>query len=163
MISIQKINPMELMDIKPDHIGFALAKITTEQFATIENNLEKEEAEVEIKMNFRFAADNENRLIGVFASFTFGSQKNPFIIIEAGCHFAIIPEAWEKMMDAEANKLTVPKDFLQHLVVLTVGTTRGILHAKTENTKFNKYHLPTLNIVDIIKEDSVFEFRENES
>ena len=35
---------------------------------------------------------------------------------------------------------------------MTIGTTRGILHAKTEGTCFNKYVLPTINVTEIIKE-----------
>ena len=62
------------------------------------------------------------------------------------------------MLDSEHQKLTVQKGFLQHMAVLTVGTTRGILHAKTENTPFNRYHLPTINLKDMINQDSVFQF-----
>jgi hypothetical protein len=42
--------------------------------------------------------------------------------------------------------------------MITVGTCRGILHAKTENTKFNQFLIPTINVAELIKEDSVFEF-----
>ena len=113
-------------------------------------------------MNFRFAADQQQKLIGVFASFTFESKQKQFLIIEAGCHFSIDPDSWSKMLNDSANELKVPKDFLQHMSMLTVGTTRGILHAKTENTCFNKYLLPTINLKNIIKEDSIFKFENKE-
>lgn len=145
------------MDKKTVNIGFGLSKITTEQFAIIENNL-VEPSEININMNFRFAADDEKKLVGVFVTFTFESNKKQFIIVEAGCHFSIAPDSWETMMKPETNELKVPKGFLQHMAVITVGTTRGILHAKTENTCFNKYHLPTINVANIIKEDSIFKF-----
>ena len=150
--------PQEPMDNKFQHIGFALTKITTEQFAVIESNFDSK-AEVKIHINFRFAADEKQKLIGVFTAFTFETNQKQFLIIEAGCHFAIAPDAWNKMQDAEQNKLTVPKGFLQHMAILTVGTTRGILHAKTENTPFNQYHLPTINVANMIREDSVFLFK----
>lgn len=145
------------MDKKPKNIGFALAKITTEQFATIESNFD-DNSEIKLHINFRFAADETKKMVGVFATFTFETNQKQFLIIEAGCHFAIEPEAWTKMLDIETNKLTVPKGFLQHMAMLTVGTTRGILHAKTENTCFNKYYLPTINVANMIKEDNVFQF-----
>lgn len=148
---------MEHMDNKSTNIGFALAKITTEQFATIEDNIDSI-GETRINMNFRFAADDKQKLVGVFTTFTFESNQKQFLIIEAGCHFIIVPEAWEKMYTAETNELTVAQGFLQHLAMLTVGTTRGILHAKTENTCFNKYLLPTINVANIIKNDNVFKF-----
>jgi|APSaa5957512622_1039677.scaffolds.fasta_scaffold08755_4 hypothetical protein len=158
MITNQNIHQQELMDNKPINIGFSLSQITTEQFAIIEDNL-VEPSEININMNFRFAADDEKKLVGVFVTFTFESNKKQFIIVEAGCHFSIAPDSWENMMNHETNELKVPKGFLQHMAVITVGTTRGILHAKTENTCFNKYHLPTINVANIIKEDNVFTFK----
>lgn len=146
-----------LMDNKPKNIGFALTKITTEQFAAIEDNLVSE-TDIQIQVNFRFAADDKQKLVGVFSAFTFESNQKQFLIIEAGCHFAIDPDSWSKMMDSENKKLTLTKGFLQHMAMLTVGTTRGILHARTENTSFNKYHLPTINLERLINKDNVFHF-----
>ena len=157
MITNQNIHQLGLMDRKAINIGFSLSQITTEQFAILEDNL-VEPSEINININFRFAADDEKKLVGVFSTFTFESNKKQFIIIEAGCHFSITPDSWENMMNTETNELTVPKGFMQHMAVITVGTTRGILHAKTENTCFSKYHLPTINVASIIKEDSVFQF-----
>ena len=45
---------------------------------------------------------------------------------------------------------------MTHLIVLTIGTVRGILHAKTEGTKYNSYILPTINVAELIKTDIVF-------
>jgi hypothetical protein len=42
--------------------------------------------------------------------------------------------------------------------MLTIGTTRGVLHAKTEHTLFNQYLLPTINVNDIVKEAVEIEF-----
>lgn len=147
----------ELMDnIK--NIGFALIKITTEQFAIIEENF-KNGAEIKLHINFRFAADNEQNVVAVFNSFVFETEDKPFLLIEAGCHFAIAPDSWEGMYDKEQDKLIVQKEFLQHMGMLTVGTSRGILHAKTENTNFNQFHIPTVNIAELIKKDSEFVFK----
>ena len=145
------------MDKKVNNISFALARITTEQFAVIENNFD-DKAEIKIHINFRFAADNKKKLVGVFSSFVFEANDKQFLIIEGGCHFAIAPDSWDEMLDTQENRLIVPKGFLQHMAVITVGTTRGILHAKTENTLFNKFHLPTINVANMIKEDSTFNF-----
>lgn len=148
------------MDKKPKHIGFALSKITTEQFAAIEDNL-LTDSNIQIKVNFRFAADDKRKLIGVFTGFTYESEQKQFLIIEAGCHFAIKPDSWNTMMDSEKNILSVSKSILQHMAMLTVGTARGILHAKTENTPFNKYNLPTINLEQMINKDSVFQFEDS--
>ncbi|WP_262906606.1 hypothetical protein [Tenacibaculum finnmarkense] len=41
--------------------------------------------------------------------------------------------------------------------MITVGTTRGVLHSKTDNTIFNEFILPTLNVSQMITEDGEFE------
>jgi len=150
------------MDIKRTTVGFALAKITTEQFATIDDNLPQQGAEIGIEINFRFSVSENKKMIGVFVNFAFQSEGKQFLIVEGGCHFKIKPEDWTDMLSANQTELTVSTGLLRHLATITVGTTRGILHAKTENTSFNKYHLPTINVTEVIDKDSVFRFnREN--
>ncbi len=68
-----------------------------------------------------------------------------------------------EMFKSDINTLIVPKGLLCHLAMLTVGTSRGILHAKTEGTCFNKYVLPTINVTEIIKEDASFDFNKAEN
>lgn len=145
------------MENKPANISFSLQKVTTEQFAILEEGFE-DKGNIRVGISLRFAADDTKNMIAVFAAFNFESEQKPFIIIEAGCHFKIEKEAWDQMFNGEANVLNVPKGFLSHMTMLTVGTARGILHAKTENTCFNKYVLPTVNVSELIKEDVVFSF-----
>jgi hypothetical protein len=40
--------------------------------------------------------------------------------------------------------------------MLTIGTSRGILHAKTEGTEFNKFILPTINVNQLVEKDAEF-------
>jgi len=149
------------MEDKLKKISFKLINITTEQFAIIEEDL-SEENEVKINVALRFGANEEQKLIVVYTTFTFLSLQKPFIVIEAGCHFEIHDDAWEQMYDPQSKALKVSRGLLSHLAMLTVGTTRGILYAKTEGTRFNKYIVPTINVLDLIKEDTVFKFRPTE-
>jgi hypothetical protein len=55
------------------------------------------------------------------------------------------------------GKITFPQNFVCHMAMLTVGTSRGILHSKTENTIFNSYILPTTNVKEIISSDVWFD------
>lgn len=152
MSTLKQQEPMDNLKI-----NFVLAKVTTEQFAIIEDNFEND-SDIKLQINFRFAADNIQKVIAVFNSFVFEANTKQFLLIEAGCHFAIAPDSWDKIHNKDSNKLVVPSGFLQHMGMITVGTCRGILHAKTENTRFNQFHLPTVNVAELIKEDSVFEF-----
>ncbi len=52
----------------------------------------------------------------------------------------------------------MPKDFMRQLLVITIGTARGVLHTKTENTPFNRFLLPILDATNLIKEDVELDF-----
>ena len=145
------------MTSKDTSIGFSLLKISTEQFAIIEDGYNENGALI-VNTSLRYGADGKNKLIAVFSLFSFESDQKPYLIIEASCQFKITDEAWLKMLEQESNTLIVPKGFITHLAVLTIGTARGILHAKTEGTCFNKYVIPTINVTEIIKDDAIFSF-----
>ena len=145
------------MDHKSKQIGFVLKRVSTEQFAIIEDAFTKD-GKIRVGTNIRFGSDEKTRMIAVFSSFTFECNKKPFLLIETGCHFEISDESWAQMLSLESNTLTVPAGFIRHLAMLTVGTTRGVLHAKTEDTPFNQFVLPTINVSEIIQQDSIFKF-----
>ncbi|WP_372756171.1 hypothetical protein [Labilibaculum sp.] len=145
------------MDKKPQKIGFALNKVTTEQFAIIEDAY-CDGGDISLETKLGFGADVDNKMIAVFTTFIFKCNDKAFLIIEAGCHFNIKDDAWEEMLDDEKKSLTAPKGFIRHMTVLTIGTARGILHTKTENTSFNQFLLPTINVAEIIQEDTTINF-----
>ena len=136
-------------------IGFALKKITTEQFAIIESSF-KDGDLVELKAGLRFGINFENNIISVVFMTSLIQKKSPFLIIEVGCHFNITTEAWNSFYNEPKTELIVPRGFIGHLVMLTIGTTRGVLHSKTENTPFNSFLLPTLNVNELVKKDVMF-------
>ena len=99
-----------------------------------QDNLTKKRALLDIKMKRDFI-----------------QKKSPFLIIEVGCHFNITTEAWSGFYNESKTELIVSRGFIGHLVMLTIGTTRGVLHSKTENTPFNNFLLPTLNVNELVK------------
>lgn len=137
-------------------VGFVLLKIVTEQFAIVDEAHE-EGKEATINTQVQFAANAAQKMLGAKVAFRFVQTKVPFLIIEASCHFRITDEAWDKFSQKEEGKLIVPAGFMAHLAMLTVGTARGILHAKTETTKFSQYIVPTINVAVMIKEDIIFD------
>ncbi len=148
------------MENKVTQVKFAINRITTEQFAIIENAFVQGK-DIRINTNIRYASDNVKKMIACFSTFTYECEKKPFMLIECGCHFFIFKDSWDEMYNKENNTLIVPKSFLIHLAVLSVGTSRGILHSKTEGTDFNKFILPTINVAEMIKGDAEFKFEEN--
>lgn len=144
---------LELMDNK--NIEFDLVIITTEQFAIIESNYEKD-AEIKVNLDFRFVADKGQKLVAVFNTFTFSTNEKQFLLIEAGCHFSISDDWWGKIYNEKENKVIVEKEALQQMVAITIGTTRGILHGKTEHTQFNQHFIPVIYVDALITEKSEF-------
>lgn len=142
-------------------IGFGLARIKTEQFATIETSYQDgKPANFSVSVNIK--ADTKAHIIAVLMKIVFEQEKIPFLIVEACCDFLIVEEDWEKLINPEGTSVEFPQGFIAHLAMLTVGTLRGILHTKTENTKFNKFLLPTINVTEMIKENVSFQLIVNE-
>ncbi|MFV8326668.1 hypothetical protein [Flavobacterium sp. ZS1P14] len=136
-----------------DQISFGLRQITTEQFAIIESVFDKSKDNFELGTELRFGFNTDKRIITPLLAINFKQDKNPFLLLEIGCHFEIIEEHWHNLFNSETHELKLPKELARHLVMLTVGTLRGVLHAKTENTPFNKFFIPTINVNDLVKED----------
>lgn len=142
------------MESKKDVVEFLIAKVTTEQFATIEKAFAEHE-EINLNTNLRFAIDRDQRMVVVFTLFKFEQKEIPFLIVEVSCQFIIAPESWIPFVKDD-NTIIIPKGFLTHLGMITIGTARGVLHTKTEGTKFNDFVLPTINVMDVVKEDVAF-------
>ncbi|MCF6347168.1 MAG: hypothetical protein L3J20_02555 [Flavobacteriaceae bacterium] len=137
-----------------DKIGFKLSKINTDQFAIIEDAYDNENDEFRLGINLGFGVDSENAAILSLVKIKFEQNNTPFLIIEVSCEFDIVSEFWKEFDNEEIIK--IPKGFMAYLAMITVGTTRGILHSKTDNTKFNEFILPTLNVSEMITEDGQF-------
>lgn len=138
-----------------DQISFGLRQISTEQFAIIESAFDESKDNFELGTELRFGFNTDKRIITPLLAINFSQDKNPFLLLEIGCHFEIIEEHWNNLFNSDTKELKLPKELARHLVMLTVGTLRGVLHAKTENTPFNKFFIPTVNVNDLVKEDLV--------
>ncbi len=140
-------------------IVFRLYRISTEQFAIIEDSF-KENETINLQAGIDFKISVENKLIACFTRFQFFINNNPFLILSVKCDFIIKENSWLDFVDNEKKQINFPKSLMRHLAVITVGTSRGVLHAKTENTKFNRFFLPTINVNEFIKNDLSFSLSE---
>lgn len=134
-------------------INFSIVRVTTEQFAIIEEAF-KESSPINLNTTLRFALDKENRVVAVFVLFKFEQNEIPFIKLDVSCHFAIELESWSTFVANET--VVIPKGFMTHLGMITVGTARGVLHTKTEGTRFNNFVLPTINVNELVTNDVTF-------
>jgi hypothetical protein len=144
------------MKSKPSKIGFYLAGIKTEQFAVFEENyLPKGETGLSSEIDFNI--DVEKHQIGVFVNFEFEQENKILLKIKVSCHFKIEEEAWNTFISDCSAKIIFPKGFLAHMAMITVGTSRGVVFAKTEGTLFSKFIIPTINVAEMIQQDVSFD------
>ena len=138
-------------------IPFRLIGIKTEQFAVLVENF-IENAPIQMQVSFSYGLDETKRGFTVIFNLQFITNEKSLLILKVGGHFEIEENAWNDFVQAdESEKIIFPVEFVRHMGVITVGTTRGILHVRTENTILNNTLLPALNLKEIIKEDVVFE------
>jgi hypothetical protein len=137
-------------------IKFRLVRLKTDQFGIL-RDMYIPDARVGVYTKLSFGAEEKDKIVAVSALFRFESddKQAPFIILETKAYFNIEPESWESMYDADANTLSLEKGFARHLSVIVVGTSRGILHTKTEGTDLNQVILPLINVEEILKEDVI--------
>lgn len=134
-------------------VGFALLGLKTEQFATFEENFSQKK-KTNLTTGLEFKVNKDIKQISVFATFTFEQTKKAFLKIQISCHFRIAPESWDNF--CSDSTIVFPKGFMAHLTMLTVGSARGVLHAKTDGTQFNKFIIPLINVTEMINEDAIF-------
>jgi len=146
---------------KEKEIGFSLVGIRTEQFATFGDKINEKE-EVQLQTGLGFRVNKDDRQVGVYIKIEFLQKDKPFIIVETSNHFTVDSDSWEEFC-SEDNTLIIPKAFPIHLVGLSIGTTRGVLHSETENTSFNRYFLPTIAVKDLVTEDIKLSLDESDS
>lgn len=142
-------------------LSFRLVNIKTDEFAIIEDSF-KEEGKVSLETSFNFRVDKEKHIIGTTVKFQFEQNDKPFLIISVTCGFEMEEEAWESLIDKDKNNLIIPEGFASHMAVLTVGTARGVLHEKTNETDFNDFIIPPINLTKIINEDIEIELNVDE-
>lgn len=128
-----------------NNIQYKYVQIKTEQFATLIDDV-SQVSDIEIQTGLEIKANKENKQIGVYLSFEYLLNENPILIIKTSNHFIIEESSWEDLCSDKGDKLLLPEDFSLHLIKLSVGTTRGILHEKTVNTSFNRLILPSITI-----------------
>lgn len=136
-------------------IGFSLVNIITKQFATIPENYKAGNKDT-YATTTNFGIDTTQKVVEIVLEIRLKQGKGIFMICQIACYFSIEEEAWANFLVVDTEKIAFPRSFMTHLVVLTVGTIRGFLHAKTENTNLNGFVLPTLNVTTIVKNDIVF-------
>ena len=142
------------MTEKNIQIPFALIGMQTLEFATIKELYSDDNPNMEIGINAEFGIKSLKEYEIVCAlEVSFLQDGKPFIKAKIACYFSVKQEQWEEYTCEKKQSIIFPKGFTDHLLMIAIGSLRGVLHAKTEGTIFNKFILPTINVTVLTKDD----------
>ena len=137
-----------------DKIPFRIFKIENdpiELHADIVENL----SDLEFGFQVSFNGDLKNRIVGCKTEYLFKQKGNIISSLTVYCYF-MIEDGFVKSK-IEDNKLLLSKDFLRYLATISVGTARGIQHAKTQGTILNNLVIPPINLMEVDIKDFIIE------
>lgn len=139
-------------------LGFAFTGLRTVSFAIIDKAYKKS-GETNLITGLGFGLDIDDHVVTCNTRFSFEKKKDqPFLILEVQGLFEIEKNDFLNKMKQDDKTYLVAKGLAVHFAVLTIGSARGILHAKTEGTPFNEYLLPTIDVKNMLQEDVIFNF-----
>jgi hypothetical protein len=141
-----------MSDNKIIDLGFS--RIATEEFATTEEVYDQaKNAEMKLNLNFSFLAEQSTVVVRVKCLLY--QEHRLLIVITVSCWFALQAGDWHSRFDETDKTFWLHRQVALHLAGLSVNTTRGVLHGKTENLPVNEIVLPAVNIDELIKEDVI--------
>ncbi|MHA7864870.1 hypothetical protein [Flagellimonas marinaquae] len=135
-------------------IGFRFLGLQTEQFAVFEENY-KDTNKPNFQLALEYRIKRDEKRFGCFTSMMFEIRKKPFLKLEVSSNFQILDEFWNEFV--KDDQIIFPKGFVQHLTAISVSSARGVLHSKTEGTKYNKFFLPLINVEKLVDDDIKFQ------
>jgi hypothetical protein len=141
-----------------NQLSFYIQGIKTEKFTIYSDsfsNADLPNTSLNIKIDFK--VNFEFKTLGTFFTIFLELEEKKLIELEVSCHFIIDSNSWNERLSDNGNKLKIELLALEHLGLITVGTTRGILFSKLENTVFSSIILPTINLKEMIKSDVEFQ------
>ncbi|MGB3183335.1 MAG: hypothetical protein WBB45_18235 [Cyclobacteriaceae bacterium] len=145
------------MSEKVGNIGFSLEKITSEHF-TIAEDAYRTEKRTKMQIDFEYGANYQSHTVSVYLDVRFLQDTISFLILKTGCHFTLSESARAAFLSDDNDRLILPREFIRHLLMLSIGTARGVLHAKTEQTELNHILLPAIDVNEIIDGDVILSF-----
>lgn len=139
-------------------LGFALTGLKTESFAIIDTAYKKT-GKTNLLTGLGFGLDVDDHVVTCNARFSFEKKEGqPFLLLELHSSFEIEKSDFLNNVKQNDNTYLITKGLAIHFAVLTIGSARGVLHAKTEGTPYNDYLLPTIDVTNMIQDDIIFAF-----
>lgn len=131
-----------------ESIPYRISHIETVQFATFPDNFINGD-EVLVNTNCGFNIRSDFNQVRNVISVNYTQDEKLLMVVQLACYYDIAPEG----VEAIKNEGKVPVDFLRYMGSISVGTIRGVIHAKTEGTVLNPVVMPPVNLEEMVKND----------
>lgn len=118
--------------------------IHLDQFAILCEDC-KDEVGMNVSLNFKYG--DEGKKVACVVAFDFTSESEKVMVLKMTCEFEIQVDDWKTLR--YDKEVVIPKDLLEFFAVHTIGTARGVLFCKTENTQFNYIVIPPINVSEM--------------
>lgn len=118
--------------------------IHLDQFAVLCED-RKDEVGMNVSLNFKYG--DEGKKVACVVAFDFTSESEKVMVLKMKCEFEIQEDDWKTLH--KDKEVVIPKDLLEFFAVHTIGTARGVLFCKTENTQFNNIVIPPINVSEM--------------
>lgn len=129
-------------------IPYCISRIETVQFALFPDNFQNGQA-VRVNTNCGYNVRSDVQQVRNIVTVNYLQEDKLLMVAELACYYDIAPEGVESIK-AEGK---IPVDFLRYMGAISVGTIRGLIHAKTEGTVLNPVVLPPVNLEEAIQND----------
>ena len=128
-------------------IPFRIFKIENDPIELHADLVNHDLKDVEFGFQVSFNGDIDARIIGCRTNYLFRQKETIISSLTVYCYFMIDPAFVESGL--KNNVLIFPKEFLRYIATISVGTARGIQHAKTQGTILNSLVIPPVNLMEI--------------
>ena len=118
--------------------------IHLDQFAILCEDC-KDEVGMNVSLNFKYG--DEGKKVACVVAFDFTSESEKVMVLKMTCEFEIQVDDWKTLRNDK--EVVITKDLLEFFAVHTIGTARGVLFCKTENTQFNYIVIPPINVSEM--------------
>ena len=135
-------------------IPFRIVKITIDNFSIDNDAKVCNDAPLDIESNFSFGVDMKGHVVKCDSEYEFIFDSKTILSLRIGSFFEIELEASNDFYNSK-REFVISKDFLRYMATICVGTARGIIIAKSENTPIANVVLPPLNLMEAIKDDFI--------
>lgn len=134
---------------------FSLVKGDIDEFAILDDKLPDNLDKLLVDNSIRAKIDVKEKILALVNTVKYISHDKDLLKIRSILYFKIEESSWNEIN--KNNKIIIEKKYLQHMGIIIIGATRGMLIAKCNNTVFSKLILPQIKISDLLFEDIIFD------